>query len=348
MNYLNYLDIEKFKDFNKFLIKVNERTEHQFNLRDYYSDDNNPVYGKDVEYFGFNILQDDRMRYIIENIVTIDGLSPTNKIGNTIISHFYGARGIHQIMTDEKNPKIAHVDFDRISSGDKDYIDNIKNNATKAKAAKKKFYGSTELHTSLQTAARNYCRLKYDDGNRPSSNTDIIEWIASWVKDGTMNNILDNATTLEKMYNILTSKPGIGEYYGYHCATSNSVNPSFVFNHDESFCRPGPGAKSSLDLLFPKLKGTKKIPYSDLVIWLRDNQDNLYEDLNIHDFFHNFHINGNKIFKEDQHNMKVYGTEVALCQYGVKCHLENNPHLINKRKVVRLETEKSNNLSIFL
>ncbi len=66
--YEKYLNWDKFKDYEHFLEKVNERTEWQFGLRDEYVNDDkvDPALNADVEYFGFNILQDDRMRYIIE------------------------------------------------------------------------------------------------------------------------------------------------------------------------------------------------------------------------------------------------------------------------------------------
>lgn len=340
--YEKYLNIDKFKDFEHFLVKVNERTEWQFGLRDEYVNDDtvDPALNADVEYFGFNILQDDRMRYIIENIVTVPTLSMPNKIGNTIISHFYGARGIHGLVTGISDVKQAHVDFERIAKGDIDYLNEIKRYIDIGRQQKQKFYGTTELHTSIQTAARNYCRVKYNDPNKQASLSDIIEWIASWTADGTIDNIIENANSLKAMYDILTSKPGIGEYYGYHCATSNSVNPYLKFHHDESFCAPGPGARESLEHIFDKWTG-KKFPYADMVVWLRDNQERLFERINIHPFFHNYNVGELKVFEHDQHNMKVYGTEVGLCQYGVYCWLKANPHLISKRKIARVNTQQA-------
>jgi hypothetical protein len=337
--YEQYLNRDKLKDFENFLVKVNERTEWQFGLRDTYINDDtvDPALNSQVEYFGFNILQDDRMRYIIENIVTVPTLSMPNKIGNTIISHFYGARGIHGLVTGEPDDKKAHVDFVRIGNGDTEYLDEIKRYIDIGRRQKQKFYGTTELHTSLQTAARNFCRVKYNDSNRQATLVDIIEWIADWTKDGTINRIIDTAGSLKGMFDILTSKPGIGEYYGYHCATSNSVNPYLPFQHDESFCAPGPGARESLENIFDKWSG-KKFPYAEMVVWLRDNQERLFERINIHPFFHNYQVADLKVFEHDQNNMKVYGTEVGLCQYGVYCWLKSNPHLISKRKIARVNT----------
>ena len=342
--YGNFLDKKELDRYEFFLHRVNEKWEKQYGLRSTYDDKGDPALAEDVEYFGQWITADDRMRYIIENIVAIPDsqLSQANKIGNTIISHFYGARGIHQITSGISDPKLAHIDFPRLYD-DPDYLEQVKLNCLTAKKQGKKFYGTTELHTSLQTAARNYCRQKYKDPNRLASLTDILEWIASWTKDGTIDSILQ-VKSLKGMFDLLTSKPGIGEYYGYHCATSNSVNYILPFNHDEAFCAPGPGARETIDRLFKPLKESgriKKMPYGDLVIWVREQQDKIFTNpVKSHPFFHNYIIDGNrKIFDEDQTDLKVYTCEVSMCQFGVYCYLTENPHLISKRKVARLEDD---------
>jgi hypothetical protein len=343
IDYRNYIDWDSFKRYEHFLHKVNEKWEKQYGLRDSYDNEGDDALAEDVEYFGQWILADDRMRYIIENIVAIPDqtLSPANKIGNTIISHFYGARGIHQITSGIKDPKKAHIDFERLAV-DSDYLEAIKENCRIGKSRGRKFYGTTELHTSLQTAARNYCREKYNDPTKEASLTDILEWIASWISDGTIDQIM-NVKSLGGMFKILTSKRGIGEYYGYHCATSNSVNYALPFNHDEEFCAPGPGARSTLDLIFKPLRDqgkVKKMPYGDLVIFIREHCDELFEKkLRSHQFFHNYLIDGRKVFNDEQDTLKVYTTEVSLCQCGIYFWLTDNPHLISKRKVARLEDD---------
>jgi len=337
--YGSYLDPKVLESFEFFLNKVSERTDKAFGLRSTYECDD-PALGADVEYFGFNILQDDRMRYIIENIVSLPDheLSQANKIGNTIISHFYGARGIHTVMTGIKDPKKAHVDFVRLNT-DIPYLQSIKAEVSRSKHEGKKFYGTTELHTSLQTAARNFCRKKYNEDDRPASLMDILEWIADWTIDGTVNRIL-KVTSLEEMYNLLCEKPGVGDYYGYHCSTSNSVNPALAYQHDENFCSPGPGARDSLDRIFKPMKDAGfKLDYGDLTIWIRENQKTLFKSININPFFHNYLVNGKKLFQDEQNELKVYGTEVGLCQFGVYCYLKENPHLISKRKVARSEDD---------
>lgn len=343
MNYLDYIDEPLLRKFEWFLRKVNERTEKTFGLRDDYDNEGDAAMGEEVEYFHPCITADDRMRYIMENIVSIPdaALSAENKIGNTIISHFYGARGIHELLTGISDPSKAHVDFVRIGQGDVKYTEEIRSYVERGKAAKKKFYGTTELHTSLQTAARNFCRTKYNDPDRLASSMDIAEWIGGWAADGSLTHIAKNITSLRDMFTYLRTKPGVGEYYGYHCSTSNSVNPDLPFDHDERFCAPGPGARETIEALFAPAKTvTKKIPHGELVILLREKQSDLF-DTNLitpHSFFHNFSLpDGRVVFKSPQSELKTYGTEVACCQFGVYRWLSANPHLISKRKVARVE-----------
>jgi hypothetical protein len=350
INYGDFVDREKLSKYEYFLHKVNQKWEKQYGVRDVYDNEGDDALAEEVEYFGMWVTADDRLRYIIENIVAIpdNELSPANKIGNTIISHFYGARGIHQITSGIRNPKKAHIDFERIYK-DPEYLETIKVNCAIAKKQGKRFYGTTELHTSLQTAARNYCRQRYNEPDRKASLTDILEWIAEWTVDGTVEKILETQT-LHDMFKLLTSKPGIGEYYGYHCATSNSVNYALPFHHDEEFCAPGPGARQSLDLIFEPLKKSgkvKKMPYGALTVWIRENQDKIFETpIRSHEFFHNYLVGDRKVFNEDQHDLKVYTTEVSLCQFGVYCYLKENPHLISKRKVARLEDDSTCDLAV--
>ena len=46
---------------------------------------------------------------------------------------------------------------------------------------------------------------------------------------------------------------------------------------------------------------------------------------------------GITIFKDQQNELKSYGTEVSLCQYSVYCRLRSNPELISRRKVARVD-----------
>lgn len=343
LDLFEYADMAAIKEFEHFLKAVENRWLFLNGYMDKYDVDveKDPALGLEVEYFHPSITCDDRMVYIMNNIVMLPDsvISPSNKICNTIISHFYGARGIHSVVTGIRDPKQAHVDFERVLIDD-EYVIGLRTIAEAAKKKKIKFFGTTELHTSLQTSARNYCRVKYNDPKRLFHVTDIIEWVASFIQDGTVSKILNEVGSLKDMFTLLKTQPGIGNYYGYHCATSNSVNPALPFNHDESFCSPGPGATIALRAMFPRLFAeVKKFDTGELVIWFRNNQTQLMPELTFHPATWNVEVLGNKVFESEQNELKTYGTEVGMCQFSVYLRLRDNPHLISKRKIARNEDE---------
>ena len=146
------------------------------------------------------------------------------------------------------------------------------------------------------------------------------------------------ANTLKEAYQYLTGETMIGEYYGYHCSTSNSVNPNLNFTHDDTFVAPGPGARETLDLMFPNLT-TRQVSYGDRVVWIRENQHQIL-NINFHKSLWNYTTsNGITIFNDKQNELKSYGTEVSLCQYSVYCRLRSNPELISRRKIARSATK---------
>ena len=106
----NSIDWDILKDYEYFVKMVNRRTLFQKGIVDSYNP-SDPALGLEVEYFHPSITADDRMVYIMENIVTVPGLKWQNVIGNTIISHFYGARGVHNVLTGIDDNKKAHIDF---------------------------------------------------------------------------------------------------------------------------------------------------------------------------------------------------------------------------------------------
>lgn len=342
MNLSNKIDRTVLSEFHLFLEKINERNLFVRGLVPEYSAPS-PALGEDVEYFSSQITLDDRMVYIMNNIVTSPGVTMENRLGNTIISHFYGARGIHSVITGDWNEKTALVDFDLMAKEQLDaartrkvgpYTQSLRNQCLKSKAQGFPFWGTTELHTSIMDAGNKFVNSLY--GSNESNQLAVAEWIASWKNDGTFDRLIQSKT-LKEMYTNLRAIRGIGAYYGYHCSTSNSVNPDLPFSHDEPFCAPGPGAQFTLSRLFPGVS-EKEVSMENRVIWIRENQDSLFPGLRncFHPATFNVIANGIKIFKEDQNELKTYGTEVGLCQFSVYCRLKENPHLISKRKVSRV------------
>lgn len=327
------LDRDVVKKVEKFFKKVNERLLYKMGVFPSYSDDGDRAMGEDVEYFHFNITGDDRMRYMGQNVVLEDHLSDRNKFCNAVITHLYGGRCINSLLSGITDPKKAHLDYELINT-DPVYVKKLYDNAAYAKLHGYKFYGTTELHTSLQTAARNFVRKKYSEPDRPASNTDIVEWVAGWITSGLIDDVL-SSSNLNQVYTKINTLNGVGAYYGYHLSVDSSLIPGTKYHHDESFCVPGPGCCSTLDMMFPTLKQKiKKMPYGDLICWIEQNQKKLYPSIQFHEALWNIKndVTGKKVFAFEQDKFMVYGLEVGHCQFGIYDHLTKNPHLIDRRR----------------
>lgn len=334
MNFSSDVDQTVIDQIQHFWLKVNERTLFSRGVLPSYDKQGDDALGQDVEYFHFNICADSRMAYLGNNIVLIDPtiLSDRNKVCNAVIAHLYGGRCIHSLFTGISDPQKAHLDFERILV-DPAYVEEIRANAAYAKSHGYKFYGTTELHTSLQTAARNHCRQKYGDPDRAASNVDIVEWVASWIASGLVDDLMYTTPTLAESFRKICTLPGVGAYYGYHLAVDFSLFHMTPYRHDEAFCVPGPGACETVNQIFPNLTKQKKFPYGEAVVWVADNQKTLFPQLTFHENLWNIEAHGKKLFPFEQDKLMTYGTEVGLCQFGVYQHLTRNPHLIERRTV---------------
>lgn len=344
MAYINTLQLDQHLDkavvtkVERFFKKVNERLLFKMGVLPSYDDEGDPALGLNVEYFHFSICGDDRMRYLGKNVVLEPNLSARNRWCNAVITHLYGGRCIHSLFTGVTDPKKSHIDFERVNT-DPAYVQSLYESAAYAKLHGYKFYGTTELHTSLQTAARNFCRKKYSDPTRAASNTDIVEWVASFIPEGLVDDLLFNTKTLEEAYTKINHLQGVGAYYGYHLATDSSLLPETPYHHDEQFCVPGPGACATMDLMFPTLNrkgGPKnlKVPHGELICWIEQNQKRIYPNLTFDKALWNIEHpeTGTKLFKFEQDKLMVYGLEVGHCQYGIYERLTNFPHLVAKRQ----------------
>lgn len=348
-----HVDTKLVAELQLFYHKVNERSEFNYKLRDTYEPPNEAL-GINVEYFHPVITYDDRMRYICENIVTNDNCETNSDIlGNTIISHFYGARGIHTSLTGIENSKHALVSFAQLAYEQRNFLIHgnvghyttwLRVTSTEQKKKQFPFWGTTELHTSIQNAARKWIKAFYG-ADTEIAPCYVAEWIASWANDGTFDKMMW-AQSFEELYHIFKAQPGIGSYYAYHGASSNSVNPLLRAYHDERFCDPGPGARKTAKAMFPGLS-EKEVSLDKRIIWFRENQYRLMDCPTIHESFHNITANGVTIFPEPQDELKTYGTEVCFCQFDIYRRLSENPDLIKFRKVSRINTP-DNNLDNFL
>lgn len=340
-DWMNNFNRPLMLDLNWFLLKVNERANiaNGFIHQQYEAvnrlGNNDFGLGENVDYFHPSITLDDRMRYICQVISTRD-MSKFNILGNTIISHFYGARGVHQVITGSNDPYDCFVDFDRVANDDKKYIAEIRNSIdVNFGLMRKPIWGTTELHTPIQTSARNFCRLKYSDPQRKFHAVDVIEWVASFKNSGLYESMI-GSDHLKDTFTFLTKERGIGEYYGFHCATSTSALPFMKYHHDQRFVAPGPGAKDTIQRLWPN--APKKL-YPEAVYFMRENSDEIGLTEGV--LFHPESWNIDNIFDEPQDSLKYYGTEVLCCQFSIYLNIRNNKAACDRRKVSRLESQSS-------
>ena len=84
---LDQVNMDVVRDVGYFFNKVNERALWELGINETYDSGGDDALGETVEYFHPQLTLDDRMRYIMENIV-YSGMDIDNIICNTIISHF--------------------------------------------------------------------------------------------------------------------------------------------------------------------------------------------------------------------------------------------------------------------
>ena len=337
-------DKDLMLEFNWFLRKINQRASiQQGYITESYDNllrDGKPSFGlgQDVEYFHPTITLDDRMRFIGTEIAGAD-MSMINIVGNTFISHFYGARGIHWLLSGKEG---EFVDFDKVANGDQDYIQFLRDNAATAQQNKQPIWGTTELHTSIQTAGRNYCRERYSDADRKFQTVDVCEWVSSFRDNGIIEG-MQKCKHLSEIYKLLTSMNGIGGYYGFHGSTSSSALPQVDYHHDQRFVVAGPGAVWTIKKLWP---GIPNKHVNEAVYFLRENADEigLTDGVSFHEDAYNIKLKGGpyagqNLFKFKQDSLKYYGTEVLACQFSVYMQIRDDEKRCNKRKVARAVTK---------
>ncbi len=348
-NWYNFND-DLMKDFNWFLYKVNQRSCIQLNyIKGKYESvnrfgENDFGLGVDVEYFHPTITLDDRMRYIATNISQAD-MDIHNILCNTYISHFYGARGVHQTLTNSRDPKNCFIDFHKILENNQSYIDTIKHNIVISKKEKKPIWGTTELHTSLQTASRNYIRKKNNDPLKKFDTFDMLEWVASFIKNGTNQKLMESKH-IKDAYATLKKLDGVGDYFAFHGAASTSVLPQMKYHVDQRFVAPGPGARYLIKRMWPDAPTRE---YADAIYFLRENADGIGLTDNV--YFHpkTYNVWNDKdipVFEYSHDSLKYYGTEVLSCQFGIYLQIRNNLKACLKRRVSR--SDDFNNSTINL
>lgn len=277
-----------------------------------------PALQIDVMYWHPNRTRHDEVDWLMKYVFN-SKVDFTNKILNSFTVKFYGpSQAILNAIGKEEHSTDNLIDFTRLPH-DKDYMAFLDQNLVNAREEGKAHWGTTELRTSLQTAAKKFA------GHSRWSN--MIEWIASFKNDGLID-FYAAGPTMEQAFNRVTTYAGIGNYYGYHSNANLSRCFDVSINENENFVIAGPGAMATIDRLYPNFKKDKVTP-QDILLYMRDNQNKIFELDDID------HAALTQTLKpgQDVDSLTSFGCEITCCQFSVFERFKANPELIERRKL---------------
>lgn len=173
--------------------------------------------------------------------------------------------------------------------------------------------------------------------NRKMRTSDMIAWIKhlapSWVE------FYSTRPTMQESYEYLTAIRGIGPYYGYHFSSNLARMPGVGHgslidrefssdfralgiehgNLDENadYVVAGPGATSTLKLLFPSLT-INGVTSTAIILRIRDAQQRFLDISS--DLDYKYLTESTELGK-----FTTFGVEIACCQFNVFTRLRDNP-----------------------
>jgi hypothetical protein len=315
---LDKFDKKVLEQLKFFLKEINKREVLiQEGKKDSYKEPH-PALQIDVMYWHPNRTRHDEVDWLMKYVFHPD-VTFTNKILNSFAVKFYGpSQAVLNAIGREEYSTRNLIDFDRLPE-DKDYMREIDANLIAAKEAGKQQWGTTELRTSLQTAAKHHA------GHSRTSN--MIEWIASFKTDGLIK-FYEGGPSMEQAFNKITSYRGIGNYYGYHSNSNLARCFDIAMNENEDFVVAGPGASATLDRLWPDHK-KHKVSYQDMLLYMRDHQDQIFE----HDKIDHKALTQTLKPGQNVDFLTSFGCEITSCQFNVFTRFVENPDLIERRKL---------------
>jgi hypothetical protein len=329
-----HVDMARVAELEQYLCEMNLR-----GLADHYGlEYTAPVraLAPDVMYFQSLVLAPSDRRMLARDIIGVAHLSPEDKVCNASLSYWYGPTYILTYITGVTDTAKAHIDFDRVYS-DQAYVDKLRENIAFARKHGHPIWTTTELHTSIQTEGRNYCRLKYNDPNRKADSLDIVEWIAHLKQQGWASKVIA-APTLVAAYEAYCEPRGVGPYFGGNSIMMAANLREAAYSHEENFCAPGGGAISTLEYLFEPLKAAGyKLNHLRLLQWLTDEQERLMPSLKVPVEFQNLDGWTGKILKKDQLRYTANSFEVGCCQFSVYRKFLEQPDAIKRRLDVKFD-----------
>lgn len=338
------------------------------------------IEGRPIPYFHPNRSFHDEVIWLNNNLYFDSQVSFTNKLVNSAIVKFYGPSRTLSIITGHANDlpylvrtELPYIDFERIQE-DEEYEYTLMRNIELASHHKEQLWGTTELRTSLQIAARDHGRANptlidirgvtfnhkkiIDPDNPPPvrkmRTSDMIAWIKSLTPNWTK--YYKTKPTMKESYEFLTSYRGIGPYYGYHFSSNLSRMPGVgsksiieiehkdrfdklgiehgKLDEDADFVVAGPGASATLKALFPSVAINAKTTMH-MILLIRDMQHKFLDISSEMDY---------KYLSEatELGRFTTFGIEIGSCQFNVFCRLKSNTQAALARANAPISKEVGN------
>jgi hypothetical protein len=324
------------------------------------------VDGRPIPYFHPNRSFHDEIIWLNKNLYYNPDVSFTNRLANSAIVKFYGPSRTLSIITGQADdlPYLVrtdkpYIDFEKLKT-DAEYEYTLLSNINLAFANKEQLWGTTELRTSLQIAARNHARTAksvyhhrslveprtgqtivqagVDPEDRKMRPSDMIVWIKSLADEWSA--FYQTKPTMKGSYEYLTALRGIGPYYGYHFSSNLSRMPGvgsaaiIEIEHKEAFeaLNISHGAldeDADYVVAGPGASATLKALFPNCVINPKTTMSMI---LKIRDQQHKYlDISSEMDYKylseaTELGRFTTFGIEIASCQFNVFNRLKTNHH----------------------
>ena len=362
---ISLIDADKKKDFVKFIKEMNRReylvrfaqTQNFDDFRHIPGTEQDFKYGfvvdgKAVPYFHPNRSFHDEIIWLNENLNYNSKATFEDRLINSAIVKFYGPSNTVKIAV--RNTGADFIVYERLVS-DKNYQLQLCENLESAAKSKEQIYGTTELRTSLQVAARNYARsiggtpIDHKLGTTPQElaerstrPSDILYWFT--YMGPRFVNFYKTKPDMKQSFEFLNSTRGIGNYYGYHFSCNlarmpdvgtliREGNPGNI-DEDDDFVVPGVGAMDTVNYFYAHLEHSISAEVGRrLINAIRRDLDNFFE-LNDED--------ESKMHMREVSELGYFtnfGCEISCCQYGVYRRLRENKKLALKRAAAPISKE---------
>ena len=284
-----------------------------------------PAMREEVSYWNPNRSKHAEVYWLENFVFNRKDLSLKNQILNAMAVKFVGMPTLTLVASNSYDYHNV-IDFTRYDVDDAyfNFInDNLNNNIHKTK-----IWGTTQLQTSLQTAARNHVRLMTNNPNKPFQLSDMIQWMIHLDFEGLSEVVMDRNNRLRDVCKWLKEWRGIGPYFSYHppCNFSRSADLPHIDENDD-FCLVGPGAKRGLQFVFPDVKFSNNSIMEEYILSVRDHQYDFFEFID--DSEADYYANN----LERGGYLTTFGVEITFCQFDCFMHIKDNPKAQEKRIV---------------